>query len=186
MCQAELRQEGHAVDFLHPRRHVAAPSRRRKWIMAGSAAAFLLLAYLVYARVERYLLTSEVTQLTEQAAELDASIPAAKKTRETAAVIGKWADDETIWLDQLLALSEGFPPAQDAILNELTFAVLQNGGQMDLKGLVREEGIIGKMEKRVRTRSGQIVSKSSHEDSSVKGYPWRFEATVQLGRRPKP
>jgi Tfp pilus assembly PilM family ATPase len=186
MCQAEFRQEAPAVDFLHPRRRVEAPSRRRKWILAGSAAAFLVLAYFAYGRVNSYLLASEVERLDEQSKALDASLPVAKKTRATAAEIAKWTDEETIWLDQLLSLSESFPPAQEAILNDLTFAVLTTGSQVDLKGLVRNADTIGKMEARVRARSGQIVSKNSREDHSVKDYSWRFEATVQLKRGAKP
>jgi hypothetical protein len=131
-------------------------------------------------------LASDVQRLDDESKRLDVSIAAAKKTRASAADIAKWADEDTIWLDQLLTLSEGLPPAQDTILNELTFAVLQNGSQVDLKGSVRNAEVIAKMEERVRARSGQIVSKSSREDSSAKDYSWHFEASVQMGRRPKP
>ena len=39
MLVAEFQQTGHAIDFLHPRRRLEAPSRRKKWIMAAAAAA---------------------------------------------------------------------------------------------------------------------------------------------------
>ena len=185
MCQTEFRQEGHAVDFLHPRRRVEAPSRRKKWIVAASAAGFLLLAYLVFARVNSYLLAGEVESLNAQSKALDTSITAAKKMRTTVAAITQWTDEDTIWLDRLLALSESFPPAQDAILKQLTFGIRPSAIQMDLKGSVRNPEVIARMEERVRARAGQIAIKSSREDSSVQSYSWQFDASVQLGRRSK-
>jgi Tfp pilus assembly PilM family ATPase len=185
MCQAEFRQEGHAVDFLHPRHRAEAPSRRKKWIVAASAAAFVLLLYLINARIEHYKLATEVDDLKEEVSSLDASIAAKKPTRTTVADIAKWADSETIWLDQILALNEGFPPAKDAILSELVCS--QTGGpiRMVLKGSLRDDKVIAKMEEGVRAHVGPIRSKSG-EDSIVKGYSWRFDATVQVGRRLEP
>jgi hypothetical protein len=188
MCQAELRQEAHAVDFLHPRRRAQAPDKRRKWIVAGSAVAALLLVYVVIARVQHYMLASDVAAMKQ---ELDAlndstSAPQAKKTRDAANVIVKWADNDTVWLDKLVALSEGFPPAKDAILHELTVAIRQNEVQVDLKGSARDVQVIGKMEDRIRARVGPIASKSSSVDPSNKQYSWRFDHTVKLERGRKP
>jgi Tfp pilus assembly PilM family ATPase len=188
MCQAELRQEGHAVDFLHPRRRAAAPSKRRKWIMAGSAAATLLLAYVVYARVQHYMLAGEVADLRNEIETLDksTSTPAAKKTRDAATAIAKWTADDTVWLDRLVALSENFPPNKDAILRELSVTIRQNEVQVDLKGSARDVHVIEKMEDQMRARVGRITSKMSGEDPSNKDYSWRFDHTVKLERGRKP
>jgi Tfp pilus assembly PilM family ATPase len=188
MCQAELRQEAHAVDFLHPRHRAEAPSKRRKWIMAGSAAGVLLLAYIVYARIDHYMLANKVESLRSEIKLLDESTatPAAKKSREAANAIAKWTVDDTVWLDKLLALSKKFPRAQDAILNELTVAVRQNEVQVDLKGSARDVHVIEKMEDRIRAGMGRITSKSSGEDPSNKDYSWRFDHTVKLERGAKP
>ena len=186
MLLAELRPAGHAIDFLHPRRRAASPSRRKKWIMAGATAAVLLLAYLVYARIDHYLLAEEVARLQAESRTLDESMARGKKVRTTVAEIAKWADAEVVWLDQLHALSQGFPPAEDAVLGQLTLGVRQGGSQMDLKGWVRNAEVIGKMEEDARARSGQISGKSSREDNSVKPYSWWFEASVMLGAAKKP
>jgi hypothetical protein len=162
------------------------PSRRKKWVLAAAAVGVLLLAYLIYARVDNYLLVGEVDQLARQSQSLEATIAATKKTRAAVAEIAKWTDDETVWLDQILALSESFPPPQDAILAQLTFGIRPGGSQVDVKGWVRNAEVIAKMEERVRARAGQIASKSSREDTSRKGYSWRFEASVLPAGRPKP
>ena len=156
--------------------------------MAGSAAAALLLAYIAYARIENYLVASKVAERKHEIELLNDKIstPAAKKTREAAAAIAKWTGDNTIWLDKLLALSKGFPPAQEAMLHELTVAVRQNEVQVDLKGSARNVRVIEKMEDRIRACVGRIASKSSGEDPTNKEYSWRFDHTVKLERERKP
>ncbi len=60
MLLAELKPSNHAVDFLHPRRRAAAADPRKKWIIAAACAATLLLGWLIYSRIEHYLLASSV------------------------------------------------------------------------------------------------------------------------------
>lgn len=186
MLLAELRQTGHAIDFLHPRRRVEKTSPRKKRILAATVALMLPLAYLIYARVANTLMAQQVASLEAQAKTLDDAMVRGKKVRATVAEIAKWADAEVVWLDQLYSLNQSFPPAEDAVLGQLAFGVRQDGSQIDLKGWVRDADIIAKMEANVRARAGQINSKNSREDRSVRPYGWRFEASVLLGRKPKP
>ncbi len=186
MILAEASQKGHAIDFLHPRRRAESPDRRRQWILAGAAAAALLLAYLVYARVDHYLLSSEVKRLEARSRSLDAQAAAAKTLRTNAAEIAKWTDGEVVWLDQLHGLNERFPAAPDAVLSKLGFMVRQTGSQASLEGAARNAEVVAKMEQAVRTAGNQIVGKRSWEDASQQKYPWRFEASISLPRRTKP
>ncbi len=98
----------------------------------------------------------------------------------------QWVGGETIWLDRLLALSEGFPPARDAVIGKLGFGVPRGRPQVDVEGWVRNKDVIAKMEQQVRERAGQIRSNRGGEDSSKKNYSWRFEATVVQGQEAKP
>ena len=186
MLATESQQAGHAIDFLHPRRRIEAPSRRRKWIIAGAVAAMVPLVWLIWSRIDGYLLASDVDRLQAESKSLDEAIAAAKKVRGATAEIRKWADTEVVWLDQLEGLTESFPPAEDAVLGQLTLRIGQGGSQIDLKGWVRDAEVIAKMEDAVRARAGQIQSKSSREDSSMKPYSWRFETSVLLQRGAKP
>ncbi len=110
----------------------------------------LLLAWLAYGRLNNYWLATEADALTNQSKTLDLKLTALAKTRATVAAIDSWREGQSVWLDQLQALSEGFPPARDAILGQLTFAVRQGRSQVDLKGWVRDAEVIAKMEERVR------------------------------------
>jgi hypothetical protein len=156
--------------------------------VAGSAVAALILLYVVYVRVQHYTLACRVETLQSEFDKLHdaALLPDTKKTRDAAAPIAKWMADDTVWLDKLLALSEHFPPAQDAILYELTFSVRQNEVQVGLRGAARDAGIIAKMEEQARVHVGRIAPRSSGQDLSAKEYPWRFDDMVKLERGRKP
>jgi Tfp pilus assembly PilM family ATPase len=186
MLTAELEQTGHAIDFLHPRRRVEPRNRRRQWIAVGAAAAVVLLAYMVWGRVERYLLADQVVRLEAQAKQLDAQLAPLKKDHPLYAEIAKWADGEVVWLDQLYSLSKNFPAAQDAMLGELICESSKLGNsQVDLKGWTRGNQTITKMEENVRARGVLIGGKSGGEDRSVRPYTWHFEAKVTIPRGAK-
>jgi hypothetical protein len=179
---AELDETPHAIDFLHPRRAPLPPSRRKKWIAAAAAAAVLLLAWLVYARIEQARLVGEIDRLTAESAALEKPAARADKIRANAAEISKWADGDIVWLDHFRVLSEHFPPAQGAIVNQLTFGPTSAGPEMNLRGQARDAATIGQMEQQLRSRWPRVISRGSREDSSQRLYSWRFETSVIVGR----
>jgi hypothetical protein len=187
MLLTESGQGNHAIDFLHPRRRPEAPNRRRLWVLAGTAAAILAAAYLVWSRVETYLLASEVDELTLQSKALESDIAKAKKVSAAAGEISKWADSQVNWLDQLYGLSQAFPPSKDAVLQELTLDVKPQGNaQMIVKGRARDHQVAEEMQERIRAAGGQITSPSGFDDRGSKQYPWSFEARLLLKGGPKP
>ncbi|MGD0900702.1 MAG: hypothetical protein ABR915_22955 [Thermoguttaceae bacterium] len=181
---AELDAAGHAIDFLHPRRAPAPPSRRKKWIAAAVAAAVLLLGYLIYARIDRAMLAAEIEQLQKDAPSLEKQAAAADKVRAAAADISKWTDSDIVWLDHFRALSEQFPSARGAVVNQLTFSSSAGGGEIRLRGLARDHAAIGQMEQQLGGRSRGVIDRGSHEDPSQGPYSWRFETSVLVGREP--
>jgi len=185
MLLAELKQTGHAIDFLHPRRRAEAPSRRKKWILAGAAAAVLGLAYLVYARIDYLWLASEVRGLQAECASFDSQINALKKVRDNVKEIRKWTDTEVVWLDQLYRLNQGFPPSEEAVLADLSLSAQK--GEVVLKGRVRDEGVLAKMGESIRAHGGQLNITGQKEEPGRGSYYSRyFEASVALKKGPKP
>jgi Tfp pilus assembly PilM family ATPase len=182
ILMAEFRQTSHAIDFLHPRRRPEAPSRRKRWIIAGAAVGCLALAYLIYARIDNILLDNEVDALRAKSVRLSDDIKATKKTSDNSREIAKWADGEVVWLDQLYSLTQSFPPAEDAVLGEL--ACGPQRGNIDLKGWVRNEGVLAKMGESLRTNVGQITPKGQKEDQSMRPYSWHFETSVVVRKGP--
>ncbi len=178
MLITELKQASHAVDFLHPRRRPEAANPRKKWMIVGAVAAMLLLGWLIYSRIDHYLLASSVDELVRQSKGLDDSIVKAKKVRASTADIAKWADEEVIWLDRIYKLNQSFPTAEEAMLGQLTVGINQQGGQIELKGWVRRSEGIAKLEEGVRTHGAKLNAKSSREDSAKPSYSLSFEAAV--------
>ncbi len=185
MLLTELAPAAHAIDFLHPRRRREAPNRRKWWVAAATAAALLGVAWLVYSRLESYWLANEVDEMTTRSKELEPALAKAKKVSASAAEIGKWADAEVIWLDQLRGLSEVLPSAKDAVLSELTCDV-KGGGQVIVKGRAHNDKAVTEMQERIRAGGGRMTPPVGSEDRSNRLFPWSFETRLLLKTRPKP
>jgi Tfp pilus assembly PilM family ATPase len=181
MLQAELRNTRHAIDFINPRRRPPPVSRRHLWISLAVAAAVLVVGYLIWGRIDHYMLASDVDGMKDRLTSMQAELDGGKKVRLRTAEIRKWVDQDMIWLDEIAGLSRGMPPARDAMLNELTATSGPRGSQMDIKGWTREYGTITKMEEGIRPLAGNMNTKNSHQDSaSPRPYVWRFEALVDV------
>ena len=186
MLLAELKPSKHAVDFLHPRRRAEAVNPLKKFMIAGGVAAVLLLAWIIYGRIDHYRLSSAVAELSEQAKDLDQEIESKKKVRTIAADIAKWADEDVIWLDRIYALDQSLPPAEDAVLGPLAINSATRGGQMELKGWVRRPDDIRRLEEGIRAHGGKMSLKSSKDDRIVPPYACAFEASVLADKGAKP
>jgi Tfp pilus assembly PilM family ATPase len=178
MLLAELKPSKHAVDFLHPRRRAEAPDARKRWMIAGAVAAVLLLGLIIYARVNHYLLVNAVTRLVQESKGMDEAITRAKKVRSSTSEIAKWADEEVIWLDRIYTLNDGFPPAQDTVLAQLSVNSGVRGGQIDLKGFARQQDVIDRIGKGIAAHGNRMGSKSSSQNNALPPYSWTFEASV--------
>jgi Tfp pilus assembly PilM family ATPase len=192
MLLADLDQAGHAIDFLHPRQPVKPANPRKKWWLAAAAAGLLLLTYLVVGGIQHWWLAGEVNELAAKSKRKDKDVAAANKDLASAAEIGKWADGEVVWLDQLRELSGDFPPAEKAALGQLTLtyppaaAAKDVRGEMQLKGWARSVEAIAAMEQGLRAHGRRVIGSNSREDRSVPPYSWHFETSVLVGREAKP
>ena len=143
------------------------------------------LGYLVYARIEQACWPPRSSDSRQEAPSLEKEAAAADKVRAAVAEISKWTDGDVVWLDHFRALSEEFPPAQGAIVNQLTFSPSSGGGEIRLRGLARDTDTIGQMEQQLRSRLRGVIDRGSREDPSQKPYSWRFETSVLVGREPE-
>ncbi len=184
MLQAELRNTRHAIDFINPRRRPPPVSRRNLWISLGAAAAVLVIAYIIWGRVDHYLLASDVDEKRNSVKEIQDWLDKGKKGRTITAEIRKWVDQDSVWLDEMSGLSRGMPDARDAMLGEFTASSGARGSQMDIKGWTRTYDNIAAMEKGVRPLAGNMNTKDSHEDTTDARYKWRFDASIVVEKEP--
>jgi Tfp pilus assembly PilM family ATPase len=193
MLLAELKPSKHAVDFLHPRRRAAPPNPRKKWIIAGAVAGSLLAVWLIYSRIEHFLLESAVTTLEREKADLDKEIEHANKAIANTGDIAKWATEDVIWLDRIYELEQGFPPPEEAVLNQLTAITGKgkdntgkNGEQITLKGRARGLDGIVHMGKGISDHGGKMSIRNTSDDSAVPPYSVSFEVSVLPEKGEKP
>ncbi len=188
MVLADLEQAGHAIDFLHPRHAIAPSTPYQKRKLAAVAVGLLVLAYLIFGRVEHWWLAREVHQLEVQSQRLDTALIAAEKVSASSNEIAKWADGDVVWLDQLRELSEDFPPARQATLSRLTLMVAPAsvGGEMQLEGWAQDTEAITALEQSLRGHARRLVGVNSREDHSLGQYSWQFKTSVFVGREARP
>ncbi len=154
-------------------------------MIAGAAAAVLLLGWLVYSRVEHSMLANSVSELEKQLADLEKENEHAKKLHASTADVSKWADDDVNWLDRIYLLEKSFPPAAEAVLSELT-ATSGQRGQISLKGRAHgREGVVH-LAQGILAHGDKISEKSTRDDSSVAPYSVYFEVSVLPEKSEKP
>jgi Tfp pilus assembly PilM family ATPase len=188
MLTTELDRMPHAIDFLHPRRPKESVAPRSKWKIAAVAAALLVAGWLIYGRMARAELESEIEELTAKIDEADALLNRkGEKNIAAAAEIAKWDDGEVIWLDHLRELSKDFPPAADVTLSQLTLVVppASSEGKMQLKGWAKNAETIAAMEQKLRKQGRRVVGDKSQEDRSKAPYSWQFNTSVFVGKEVK-
>jgi cell division ATPase FtsA len=169
MLMTEFDRRPHAVDFLHPRRRPAPPSKWRRYSMPAAAIIVLLLAYFGYRQWDYYNLEGKVERMKTDASDWAKKAERAEKRQVIAKDVEKWSANDIVWLDALDKLNKNFPPAQDAILKQMTLSTNAMGGNIQLEGFVRSTDVLSKVE-----------NKSSNEDSSVKPYAWHFTGNLPI------
>ena len=149
--------------------------------MAGAIVAALVVVWFAWSWWERNGLQNEIQDLTQQLKALEGPADRASKIDQMAAEVGKWTATDVIWLDELHGLSREFPPAQDAMLTQLTAeSTAIRGSRIELQGLVRSAGALDELEQRLRTGTHRVEGEGRTLDSSKKGYTYRFKSTVLL------
>jgi Tfp pilus assembly PilM family ATPase len=176
----ELEGTGHAIDFLHPRRRPEPPSRQNQYVLAGSAVLLLVLLTVGLGWYRKSALQEEVKRLQAEAATLKRQVAQATKVERLAGKISDWASPEVVWLDELLWLSEKFPPAQEGMLTQLQ-CMSRGGGEIHVKGLAKDVSTVKEMEDRLRDAAHRVQSRDKSVDTSQKMYTYNFSSTIVLG-----
>ncbi|MCC6126818.1 MAG: pilus assembly protein PilM [Pirellulales bacterium] len=173
MLATEFARRPHAVDFLHPRRRPAPPSKWRRYSLPVAAAVVLLISYLGYRQWQYNGLQADIEKLNADLNNLDQLVKRAEKRREVAQSVEKWSIGDIVWLDALYEMHEKLPPASEAMLSHLTLKSTATGGEAGFKGFVKSLDVLKKVE-----------NKSSSQDDSVKPYAWQFNGTRLIKSAP--
>jgi Tfp pilus assembly PilM family ATPase len=176
--------QGHAVDFLHPRKRPEPPNYRR--LVVGAAALVLTIilgvGYFIWSGLAA--LDGEIEQLAQRKSEQDKLLKEAVAQKRVVDAIGAWQAGDVNWLDELRDLSQRLPPSHDMIVLRMTMSPMRNaGGSVDMQCLVRDPSIVVRMEQGIRDQFHQVRSKDIRQRGEDKAYTWQFSSSMYVGRR---
>lgn len=174
-----------AIDFLHPRRCPPPPSRRRQYILAGSALCLILFGWFVFQRLQRTWLENELADLNDQLKTVSVQVDRAQKLDAKVREIEKWTSEDIVWLDELHRVSLAFPSAKEAMLRQMSLATGPRGGEIKIEGFAQADAIARLHEGGPREGGHRVVEKDSAKDSSQKYYDWKFSASILVSPEKK-
>jgi Tfp pilus assembly PilM family ATPase len=178
-----------AIDFMQPRRKPEPKSRRPVGILAGAAAAVLILALAAKIWMGVRALDSDIEYAKNQLDDLNEQIEAAEDNDAAVAQIKQWKASDVVWLDELAWLSENLPESRDATLRSAHFAANQRDeAVIMLDGRVRESSVMEELQQGLRSPSRLITPRTdSPMDREESGYSWEFKSDIKLrGAPPAP
>ncbi len=184
MLAMEAQGAGHAIDFLHPRKRPAPPDRRRTFVLAGAAAALVVLlggyhAWSTFAEVDK-----NIESLSAELDGLDEQFKRADQKQKVIQAIGDWAQNDVNWLDELRDLSLRFPSSRDAVVLRMGLSHgRDSGGTIDMVGIVRDPVIVSHIENNLRDEFHQISSRHEKERLQEDDYTWHFESKIVVTPR---
>ncbi|MEX2120968.1 MAG: hypothetical protein WD847_15360 [Pirellulales bacterium] len=182
MLLDEAQQIPPAIDFLNPRRRPPPPSRRNRYALAGVSAALLALVAAGWAWLELSAMDRDIKALRAQSKDMDPLVDEATRLEQATAEIEKWTAKDVSWLDEMVELSRDFPPAEDAMLTDLTMNPSNpEGGKIALNGLVHNISVVDALEDGLRDEDHRVGGHGLGAlDSPVDRYTWEFSSTVDV------
>ena len=90
MLQEETSGQGHAIDFLHPRKKAEPPNQRRRLALIGGSAAAALFLTLGIVWGSLWMKDAEIVRLQVESFELDKKVKIAKKSLDEVAEVDKF------------------------------------------------------------------------------------------------
>ncbi len=169
-----------AVDFLHPKRRPQPPSRKNQYLLAGAAGLLLVLWGLIFAWLTLHGIDEKIQALQIKRQELDRKLKEAEKTRKLVDALNAWRASDVMWLDELKRLNEKVPSAKEVMLNKLTLAAGERGGQITLEGFAANAEAVQTLEQSLEDPNHQLLSKGKAEDASQPPYTLRFGSVVVI------
>lgn len=169
----------HAVDFLHPKRRPAPPSKRNRvvgWSAAIAAVAFLVVGYYGWQYVR---LGSEIARLEERVREMQPVTERSDGLIRHERALNEFEQSNVTWIDEIAEMAKRIPPAEEMIITDFSLGVGRvPGGQAAMKGYVTEPDLIHEVEESLRYRNNKVAGKRGTRETARKGYQWMFDVVV--------
>ena len=181
LLAADVRGADLLIDFLNPRKKPQPRNDRARYAVMGAAAAAVLLmvGYTVWSSLNSR--DRQIAELQKSIGELETQLKETDVHVANVARIDQFLDGNVIWVEELRRLAEKLPPAEQAILTNLTASAQTRtgGGQMTLTGKVTTPEVKNQLESQLRDELHRVDGRgiSPTGDSA---YPWLVNETVLI------
>lgn len=171
-----------AVDFLHPRKRPAPPSRRPQILAAVSIVALVLGGVIIWGYWHDLTLREEIRQLQDRLKTLEA------RDRQTASLEGivselaRWEGESVNWLEELHRLATNLPPAQELMLRQIRCTLGSEASQIEFDGLARSLEAIRQAELNLQGENRSVMGKSKSELPNPQQYRYEFRSGIRIER----
>jgi hypothetical protein len=166
---------------LHVRKKPAPPNRRRRYLgVAAAIAAVLLLGFGVI-QWQLWSLDSELDTLRARRYKQDKLAKDSAKPIKDAEALDTFAAGDVNWLDELATLSAKMPPADNAIVSEMTIQVHpKGGGFIKFVGHTDASERVTQLEDNLRDKQHNVSGKIIAQDPEREWLQWVFDETVTV------
>ncbi|HEY0983052.1 hypothetical protein [Schlesneria sp.] len=181
MLVNEAKGGTHAIDFLHPRRPPKAKNQLQRYAVLGTVVGLMLAVAGYYQWDLIASADAENHRLQEELSDLEKLVKKTTEKKKVIAALDEWNTNSIVWLDELRDLSSRFPSGQDIVLQRLTMSPARGGkANVAFQGLVREPGVVTRMEATLRDARHEIQTPRVDERVQDKSYTWNFESLLSL------
>ncbi|MCS7237654.1 MAG: hypothetical protein NZ899_05210 [Thermoguttaceae bacterium] len=171
------------LDFVHPRRRPAPPSRR-PYVVAGLVTAAIVLAgTFVYGYAQDVARREEIRQLQDRLKSLEARDRQLSQLEQKVNELSAWEGESVNWLDELYRLASKLPGSEELMLRQIKGTAVAGGGQIEIDGVARSLEAIQKAELDLQDDTHAVAGKSKNELASGKHYRYEFRSTIRVQRQ---
>jgi Tfp pilus assembly PilM family ATPase len=170
------------IDFLHVRKKPAPPNRRRRYLTVAAAVAAVLLLGFGVIQWQLWSLDSELDTLRTKRFKQDKLAKESVKPIKDAESLDAFAAGDVNWLDELATLSTRLPPADNALVSEMTIQVMPKGGGGIIKfvGHTDTSERVAQLEDSLRDKQHNVSGKIIAQDPDREWLQWAFDETLTV------
>jgi Tfp pilus assembly PilM family ATPase len=182
MLKDEATEQAPAIDFLHPRRRPEPPNHRRLYSWAGGVAAAVALVLFALVWMQLSSLDSKISELQQELNKQTKLAKDGKPVRDEVQRLDQFAAADVFWLDELRELSEEFPSAEKARVDEFYAASKGNDdpATLSLQGGASEATVIAQIESALRDERHVVTGSGGREDERATAMRWRFKEDIHI------
>ena len=182
MLLDQAAERPHAIDFLHPRKRPLVKDYRKLFLQIGAvvgAIAAILLLWMVWELRSR---DAEIADLTKELNKQELLAKKGEPVRLKAEKIDEFLAIDVTLLDELAELSQEFPSAKVARVDDLTVGSLGQGKGLSLgvRGFASDSKIIADMEAKLRDSRHTVFGSGAKESLKSEGFKWGFNEEIHL------